>query len=382
MKLILVDPHVVHKSPTMGAWMKVFPRIRHLFDEIEVWAMKCEIADHPGVVWRRIPHHFPQWPLQAMEYEHRVRRLQSEGKTKGALVQVTGCYLDQTDIRYIQYWNRAYLEESRQRPETLKLSRLQKLFAGMAARREKAVSVDPHSTKSWWVVSHALGARIAKDGGGGGTFEVLPNQYDPSRFNPNVKDTWRAKMRAHYGFADTTQVFAFSSFGHFERKGLLQAVEALAILYQKGHDVKFLILGGLPKTIAAFKEQLNRRNVCHEFCIFTGLVTDIQNHLCAADAFLFPSHFEAFSLAEIEAGALGLRLYLTPHYGTEMILREPENGRFLPWDVAGMAAVLEQDLANGDVRKPHHQLGDALNPDQYADRLIRLYEKAIERKLR
>ncbi len=103
----------------------------------------------------------------------------------------------------------------------------------------------------------------------------------------------------------------------------------------------------------------------------------MEQHLSAADGLLFPSHFEAFSLAEIEAAALGLRLYLTPHYGSEMIIREPENGRLLPWDVAGMAEVLRMELDAGLVTQNHDNVGEALSPDQYAEKITRLYEEAI-----
>ena len=364
----------------MKAWIEVLPQIRHLFDEIEVWAFECDIAHEPDVTWKKITTHLPTWPLHALSYQRQIRRMQANGEAEGALVQVTGCYLDHADIRYIQFWNRAYLEECSKRPETLNLSPILKILAWWTARRELKISRDLTSTRSWWVVSRLLGERIAKDGGGGGIFEVLPNQYNPQKFNLSVRSTWRTKMRNHYGVAGSTHLFVFSAFGHFERKGLLQAVEALALLKSKNHDVKFLILGGKPQTVAAFQKNLASRNINADFCIFAGLVSDIQNHLSAGDALLFPSHFEAFSLAEIEAAALGLRLYLTPHYGTEMIMRQPENGRLLPWDVAGMAEILEADLVDGCLKEPHTQMAEAMNPEEYAAKLIQLYEKAIKLK--
>jgi glycosyltransferase involved in cell wall biosynthesis len=115
--------------------------------------------------------------------------------------------------------------------------------------------------------------------------------------------------------------------------------------------------------------------------VFAGLVGSIERHLVAADGFLFPSHFEAFALAEIEAAALGLRLYLTPHYGSEMILRDPENGRVLPWDVDGIASVLDDEICKGRLGVIHHQLGEALSPEAYAQSLRSLYLGAIERKM-
>jgi glycosyltransferase involved in cell wall biosynthesis len=149
-------------------------------------------------------------------------------------------------------------------------------------------------------------------------------------------------------------------------------------LRQLGHPVRFLILGGSPATVERFRKSFNPAQL--EGCVFAGLVDSIERHLAAADGLLFPSHFEAFSLAEIEAAALGLRLYLTPHYGSEMILREPANGRLLPWDPAGMAAVIAMDISNGNLGQAHHELGEAIAKERYAERLRAFYQDAIRRK--
>ena len=113
---------------------------------------------------------------------------------------------------------------------------------------------------------------------------------------------------------------------------------------------------------------------------FAGYVAPPEWHLSAGDALIFPSHFEAFSLMEIEAASLGLQLYLTAHPGSEMILREGVNGRLLPWDVDGMVATLTGDITSGVIRESHCELGEALAPDSYANLLSSLYSEAILRK--
>ena len=51
-------------------------------------------------------------------------------------------------------------------------------------------------------------------------------------------------------------------------------------------------------------------------------------------------------------------MYLTPHYGHEMILREPDNGRLLPWEPDGMAAVIGDDMREGRFGNFHTELGE------------------------
>ncbi len=362
----------------MRAWVGAFPMIRELFETVEIWASTCELQEADGVTWKRIPQRIPTWTFHSLDFQQRVSRMASALPSGGdQLVQVTGCGVPTADIRYIHYWNRALLEEYASRRETFPLPIQKRLPALLAARVERAAIQTASASDSWWVVSRSLAEKI-KASGAKGDFEVLPNQYDPSRFNPAVRTEWRERMRAGYGFQPDEHILTFSAFGHFERKGLRQAVEAVEALRRMGHPVRFLILGGSPATVERFRQTMTPEQ--REGCVFAGLVDAIERHLVAADGLLFPSHFEAFSLAEIEAAALGLRLYLTPHYGSEMILREPVNGCMLPWDVAGMARAIAADITAGRLGAVHHELGEALDPPAYAAKLKTLYLAAIAKK--
>lgn len=380
MNLIVIDPHVTRKSPSMRAWLDAFPGFRRLFDQVEIWASDSELGDSPGVKWRHFPQRMPVWTLHAMDFQYRIRSaMRKLPAMNDTLIQVTGCTTEFADIRYIHYWNRAMLEERAKRPEGLALNPVQRLGSEWAAAAEKKVAASETSTGWWWVVSQSISDRIAAEARGG-RFRIMPNQYDPSRFNHEVRKTWRADMRASHGISADEPILAFSAFGHFERKGLVQAVEALNLLRSRGHPIRLLILGGTPGTLTSFKAKLRRKGISDEGCIFAGLVDHMERHLSAADGFFFPSHFEAFSLAEIESAALGLRLYLTRHYGIEMILREPANGRLLPWDPAGMADTIEDDIRNGKFGLLHHETGNAITPDAYQERIYSLYEEAIASK--
>jgi glycosyltransferase involved in cell wall biosynthesis len=379
MKLVVIDPHVTAKSPSMRAWLGAFPVIRDLFQEVEIWASECDVPEGDGVTWKRIPQRLPTWTLHAIDFQRRVNRMaRALRPDTNRIVQVTGCVVPVADIRYIHYWNSALLEEQAARPDTFPLPLSKKLPAMLAASQETAAVAASRPGDHWWVVSRSLAEKI-KTSGAAGHFDVLPNQYDPARFNTTVRTEWRDRMRMEYGFQPHERILAFSAFGHFERKGLRQAVEAVEKLRQNGQSVRFLILGGSPATVENFRKTLIPSQQAG--CIFAGLVDSIERHLVAADGLLFPSHFEAFSLAEIEAAALGLRLYLTPHYGSEMILREPDNGRLLPWDPAGMAEVIAMDITHGRLGESHGIMGEALTPESYGERLRFFYQNSLDQKL-
>jgi glycosyltransferase involved in cell wall biosynthesis len=376
MKLIFADPNVTYASPSTRAWLGALPHFRHLFDEIEIWATECDLKEGDGIVWRKFPQRL-HYLFHTFDFERKVLLLQRQmGPSPHVLMQCTGCYLPVADIRYMHFWNRAMLEERSKRPETFVIHPVHRLLAEVTARRERKVAKSSGATRWWWVVGRSIADRINSEVEDG-EIRILPNQYDPTRFNEQVRLTWRDRMRVDHGFSSQEKVLVFSAFGHFERKGLLQAIQAINILREEGLPIRLLVIGGTPRALVSLKRKLATKGISIDACVFTGLVDNIERHLVAADGFLFPSHFEAFSLAEIECAALGLRLYLTPHYGTEMILREPVNGRFLPWDPTGMAAVIRNDIENGSLGTSHLEIGEAVTPPEYASRIVKLYEEAI-----
>lgn len=376
MKLLVIDPYVTHQSPSMRAWVRAFDGFRSCFDEMEIWAYGCDVPLGQGIRWRQFPARLPTWKLRSMEFEYRVNAmLAKSAPDRDTIVQTTGCPVISADIHLIQFWNQALLEECDKRPESLKLGIVERFFTKRTARREAITAALDHPNRHWWVVSRSLAERIQSQGASG-SFHILPNQYDPARFHAGVRGEWRETMRQHHGIKSEEKILVFSAFGHFERKGLRQGIEAVTELRRRGHAVRYLVLGGTSDTLRKFRSTLTAEQ--EEACIFAGMVDHIERHLVAADGLLFPSHFEAFSLSEIEAAALGLRLYLTRHYGSEMILREPTNGRWLPWDPSGMAEVIETDIQSGVIGNTHSELGEAITPDAYAKRLRELYAKVIQ----
>ncbi len=364
----------------MRSLLRAFPAFTDLFTEIEIWSTELDKPPGTDVVWKNIRKRLPLTALHMVDFQYRVtHRIAKSPPSPDTVVLTTGCNVPRADIHYMHYWNIAMLEEQHMRSNTFPILPHHRLVAALVARTERQVASDCAETRWWWSVSRSISEKIASDGARG-RFRILPNPYDPEAFNPSVRERWRNEMRSHYGIEPRETVFVFSSYGHFERKGLLQAAETMDILRKRGLCVRLLVLGGNERSLADFRRKLSSLGIDQSALIFAGLVKPVQNHLVAADALLFPSHFEAFSLAEIEAAALGLRLYLTPHYGSEMILREPSNGRFLPWDPLGMADVLEEDLRQGRLGESHGEMGEAITTKTFAEQIRGLFEEVITAK--
>lgn len=383
-RLIVIDANVIPESPSMRGWLGAFEAFACLFDVVEVWATTCSIADHPKVRW--IPFRkIKPWPLQAILFEKDVRRkIRSleQWPPSSTLVQCSGFIASAVDIRFIHFSNLLFLEEVAKRPETLSPTFLRKILIKRTARVEEQV-LKSGSTQHWWVVSRRLGERLAEADRGNGELFLVPNSYNEEKFSEATRQKYRDVKRAEFGVGRDEILFAFSAFAHFERKGLLQAAEAIALARETGANFKLFVFGGSTTQVKNFRQLLKDKEISEEGIRFFGIVNEIEKMLSAADALLFPSHFEAFSLAEIEAAALGLRLYLTPHYGSEMILNDPSNGRLLPWDSAGMAEVLLDDLRKEYLcseRPYHREMGEALAPLEYSERLTAGYQIAMSKR--
>ena len=239
------------------------------------------------------------------------------------------------------------------------------------------------SVKLLLPVSRAIGDLARQCYGAQAAQKVLPNSFDQTRFNPTIRELHRASARNALGFSANETVFAFSSYGHYRRKGFWLIVSALQILAEEGaQDVRLLVIGGTAKTLARLKSELATRFPEYaRWILFVGTISEVEKSLAAADAFLYPSYFEAFSLAEIEAAAMGLPLLVTRHPGTEMIVREGKNGVWLEFDPHDIAKKIRA-FARREFRFELPNFGEALTKSQYADRVLSIYDDFLRQNSR
>jgi len=89
----------------------------------------------------------------------------------------------------------------------------------------------------------------------------------------------------------------------------------------------------------AAKYQLGNR------VIFAGMQSDVRPYLWSSDVFVFPSHYETFSLATHEAAASGLPIVVSHLYGVEDLLQDGDNGFLIETTVGGVTQGLERFLS-------------------------------------
>ncbi|QDV66348.1 Lipopolysaccharide core biosynthesis protein RfaG [Rosistilla carotiformis] len=163
-----------------------------------------------------------------------------------------------------------------------------------------------------------------------GSVRVIPNGADLDRFTPANRELHRDDVRHEHGIADDDFLLAFSG-GDWRRKGLDLALQALAKLSDP--KIKLLVVGH--DRSGGDVRQLSDKLGLQSRVTFAGFRSDVHRYYAAGDLFLFPTSYEAFSLATIEAAASGLPVLMPDVSGAQeligcgttgaMILRDPQH---------------------------------------------------------
>jgi len=134
-------------------------------------------------------------------------------------------------------------------------------------------------------------------------FRVLNNAIDTSKYAYNEQQ--RAKIRKQYGISDFDLVL-----GHvgkiYEAKNHKFLIQLFHELSKNEKNVKLLIVGdGILRS--EIEDEIDKYNL-NDRVIITGMQNETAPFYSAIDLFLFPSIFEGFGLAILEAQASGLNV--------------------------------------------------------------------------
>jgi UDP-glucose:(heptosyl)LPS alpha-1,3-glucosyltransferase len=163
---------------------------------------------------------------------------------------------------------------------------------------------------------------------------VINNGIDIARFPLDRKADARIRFRNRFGIPEGETVFLFVGSG-FARKGVGTIARAARLLAEQGSDPFRVVLVGKgdPATYVRSAGPASGR------LLFTGPVAGADDLFLGADAFLFPTVYEPFSNACLEAMAAGLPVVTSTVNGASEVLREGESGFLLedPLDASALA---------------------------------------------
>jgi glycosyltransferase involved in cell wall biosynthesis len=344
--------------------------------QVHLFARKAEEIDLSRIHWRKMPG-IP-WPEVAdfvtyrLLADLRIRRtsfdiIHSIGVNAGAANVIT--------IQNIQPAKRVFLEDQ---VASAKVSFARKLTRQLYLKTTTRAESNQYRARVnrraplYLPVSRGVERDLRTHYNiGDAPVRIIPNAADTHRFRPATateKERWRRSNGI--GERDTLAVFVG---GEWRRKGLDLAIRALGRLPQKG--VKLLVLG-------EDAEQSRFEGIAIEAgvrdrVLFLGFRRDVAEAMAACDVFLFPSWYEAFSLATIEAAACGLPILATKINGAEDFLAPGENGFFIEHDPEQIAAILGSVVGNvGDRARMGINARRVVEQRYTWDRVAKLTEEA------
>lgn len=172
------------------------------------------------------------------------------------------------------------------------------------------------------VPSRGLGRELDREFAVADKTTIIYNPVDTSAFR-RAADFDSQETKASLGFTEVDIVLTFVALGHFERKGLPLILSAMGSMRER--NLKLIVVGGTSDLVASYKRLCAEHGLA-DAVRFTGSVDDVRPFLWIADAFVFPSLYEAFSLVCFQAAAAGVTPITARLHGVEEFLVDGETG--------------------------------------------------------
>ncbi|MBB5041388.1 glycosyltransferase family 4 protein [Shinella fusca] len=159
---------------------------------------------------------------------------------------------------------------------------------------------------------------------------VISNGVDVDRFKPDASA--RRRIREDFGIPQDAPLLLFV--GHeFNRKGLAYLIDAMERL---GPEFHLLVVGSDNQAPYRAMAKASAGRI-----VYAGEQKNVERFFAAADAFVFPTSYETFSLVCMEAMASGLTVFATSVGGIEEYLKDGQNGMMIVQDGADIARKIE-----------------------------------------
>ncbi len=175
----------------------------------------------------------------------------------------------------------------------------------------------------------------------------IPNAVDLQKFRPvGVEEKIRLIRKLQLPADRTLAVFA----GRLSRaKGLPMLIEAWPAIIARHPRLCLLVVGSGHISFdncEAHVKEFAREHELADSVKFLGERGNIDEYLQAADFFLFPTEYEGFSLALVEAMGCALPVVVTAVGAAPDLIKHGENGfLFPPQNPQAMAAAIDAALA-------------------------------------
>jgi glycosyltransferase involved in cell wall biosynthesis len=333
-------------SPSGGMARAAFELIAGLLDReipVTVVSRTCELPPHPRLRWIRVrvPARPASLSTPLFFFLGSFAVMRAGG---GVRLSEGPAVCSRVDAIRVHFCHRGYSGRptSRQRTRDSLHYRINALAASVLGRLWEWWCFRPTRVGRLVPVSTGLARELSTHFPAlADRMEVIPNSVDTDSFKPEPEA--RDRIRSGLGIGEDTMLALFVG-GTWEQKGLGFAIDAVGA----ADGWQLLVVGeGDPGSYRDLVIRAGAGNRVH----FIGKVADPAPYYAAADAFVFPSRYEALSLVTLEAAAAGLPLLVTRVSGAEDVVREGANGWFIERDASTIVPHLRALGEDPDLRR-------------------------------
>jgi glycosyltransferase involved in cell wall biosynthesis len=191
-------------------------------------------------------------------------------------------------------------------------------------------------------ISAQIHAQLLERGVAESHIRQIPNAVDTEKFHPVTAEE-KLRLRSRLDLPADKTVFIFS--GRLSRaKGLPMLIEAWPKLVERYPELYLVIVGSGKLSFDDCEDSIRefvRLRQLGASVKFAGESERVYEYLQASDLFVFPTEYEGFSLALVEALACAMPVAVTAVGAAPDLIRHGENGfLFPPKDPAAMLDVL------------------------------------------
>lgn len=208
--------------------------------------------------------------------------------------------------------------------------------------------------------------------------EVVYNGVDTNIFAPQNKIRCRDAVRAKYGIAADEVLLLFVGSG-FKRKGLKYAIDTLPLV-NKSQKVKLLVMG--KGNVREYKRLAKEKDVLDKV-VFAGVCKQIEEIYAGGDIFVFPSEYDAFGTACLEAMASGLPVIASRTSGVSEIITHGQDGFVINHpidakDVTNYITVLLEKEKREQIGLAARRKAEMYSFEANIEKTLRIYRKVLD----
>jgi glycosyltransferase involved in cell wall biosynthesis len=330
MKITYITHQIHQRGGMERASAEVVARLAQAHDTTVI-AARCELSA-PRLQW--LPVRGPARPEWLHVWDFRRRAQQLAATQDGQLTVSVNTSAAQADVVVAQFCHAAFttrfggIRGGAQRWRRAYQRLAQRGFCAQEATTYRNPTLRHIIAVSEGVKRELMGHyRLPAE-----CFTVIPNGVNHHKFKPAANAAEKLALRQRLNLPADKLLGLFLG-GDWDRKGLGDAIHAVA----QTPDTALAVVGS--GDVARFSA-LATTAKAQDRVFFCGPSLHPQDYCAAADVFVFPSRYEAFSLATLEAAAAGLPILAPRINGTEELIDDGVNGFFVEFNAESIAEKL------------------------------------------